>query len=93
MIKWNPYHKQHQQQIQVLNSLLTILTKTHKKHYVLLQSINLPLRCNFFLFHLKTLILKIPINGPNIIIEDFNIHMLTQSPPAPHNLHNIAKNL
>jgi hypothetical protein len=32
-----------------------------------------------------------PINGPNIIIEDFNIHMLTQS--APNNLHNIAKNL
>lgn len=30
-----------------------------------------------------------PINGPNIIIEDFNIHMLTQSPP--NNLPNIAK--
>jgi hypothetical protein len=32
-----------------------------------------------------------PINGPNIIIEDFNIYMLTQSPP--NNLHNIAKKL
>jgi hypothetical protein len=42
MIKWNPYHQQNQQQIQVLNSLLTILTKTHKKLNVLLQSINPP---------------------------------------------------
>lgn len=36
------------------------------------------LRCNFFLPFKKLLSLKIPINGPNIIIEGFNIHMLTQ---------------
>ncbi len=42
MIEWNPYDQQHQQQIQVLNSLLTILTKTHKNLNVLLQSINPP---------------------------------------------------
>jgi len=48
MIKWNPYHKQHQQQIQMLNSLLTILTKTQNKHYVLLQSINPPKMQFFF---------------------------------------------
>jgi len=32
-----------------------------------------------------------PINGPNIIIQDFNIHMFNTI--TTHNLHNIARNL
>ncbi len=56
-----------------------------------MQSIN-PRKTQFlFIPFLKTLILKMPINGPNIIIEDFNIHMFNTI--TTHNLHNIAKNL
>jgi hypothetical protein len=71
----------------VQNLLLHFSTKTHKKNIIIAIYKPPQMQTNNFISILETTLKKIPTNCPTIIVGDFNIDMLIDTP----SINNITK--